>query len=181
VTSTTVRRRQLYEQVWTTPMRVLARSYGMSDVGLAKICRAHDIPLPPRGYWAKKAVGKAGPQATLPNPENDPALEIRRTPYVPPLAKPRAIATDAAGMSHPLIRRTRELLTAAGETPSWRRLVEPVPGSLNVRVSRNMLPRGATPDGIVDRDSGASRRERSGRDSDLGGILLRSVRDSCDS
>ena len=28
-------REELYDQVWKTPMRLLARSYGISDVGLA--------------------------------------------------------------------------------------------------------------------------------------------------
>ena len=32
-------REELYDQVWRTPMRLLARSCGISDVGLAKGCR----------------------------------------------------------------------------------------------------------------------------------------------
>lgn len=52
-----IRRRELYEAVWTTPIRTLARKWGLSDVGLAKICRKHDIPTPPVGHWAKVAVG----------------------------------------------------------------------------------------------------------------------------
>lgn len=43
----TLTREQLYERVWTTAMRYLAREYGLPDVGLAKICTAHDIPRPP--------------------------------------------------------------------------------------------------------------------------------------
>jgi len=51
-------RRQLYDKVWTTPMRHLAKEYGISDVGLAKICKKHDIPRPGVGYWAKLEFGK---------------------------------------------------------------------------------------------------------------------------
>jgi hypothetical protein len=40
-------RRQLYDLVWTTPIRKLAREFGLSDVGLAKTCRRYDIPRPP--------------------------------------------------------------------------------------------------------------------------------------
>ena len=52
-------REELYEQVWKTPMRLLARSYGISDVGLAKVCKRYKIPRPSLGYWAKEQVGKA--------------------------------------------------------------------------------------------------------------------------
>ncbi|MDE3016597.1 MAG: hypothetical protein KGI29_06745 [Pseudomonadota bacterium] len=48
----------LYQEVWETPMRQLAKQYDISDVGLAKICRKMDIPTPPRGYWAKHANGQ---------------------------------------------------------------------------------------------------------------------------
>jgi len=50
-------REALYKEVWETPILQLAKKYGLSDVGLAKICRRMQIPLPPRGYWAKEAHG----------------------------------------------------------------------------------------------------------------------------
>jgi hypothetical protein len=43
-------RHQLYEQVWSQPMTLLARQYGISDVALAKICRKLGVPYPGRGY-----------------------------------------------------------------------------------------------------------------------------------
>lgn len=46
----------LYEKVWKLPMRTLAREYGVSDVALAKTCRRLKVPVPGRGYWAKKAA-----------------------------------------------------------------------------------------------------------------------------
>jgi len=52
-----LQREKLHKEVWQTPVRQLAKKYGMSDVGLAKVCRRMDIPLPPRGYWAKEAYG----------------------------------------------------------------------------------------------------------------------------
>lgn len=70
----TVTRQQLYDQVWATPMRKLATTYGLSDVGLAKVCRRHEIPRPPVGYWAKKEFGKPVRQAPLRN-VSDPELE----------------------------------------------------------------------------------------------------------
>ncbi len=64
--SITLSRRELYEQVWATPMARLAREYGLSDRGLAKICQRHGIPRPPRGYWAKRDHGHKVRQTPLP-------------------------------------------------------------------------------------------------------------------
>jgi len=52
----------LYEELWTQPMQKLAAKYGISDVGLAKACRKLRLPLPGRGYWAKKSAGKKVPK-----------------------------------------------------------------------------------------------------------------------
>ena len=53
-----VDRETLYNEVWTDPVTVVAPRYGLSDVGLAKICRALAIPRPSRGYWAKVKAGR---------------------------------------------------------------------------------------------------------------------------
>ena len=45
-------RHELYEQVWSEPMSLLSRKFGLSDVGLAKICRKLRVPTPWRAYWA---------------------------------------------------------------------------------------------------------------------------------
>jgi len=59
-------RQEFYELVWSKPMTHLAREFALSDVALHKICRKHDIPNPPLGWWAKKAAGKAVRQTPLP-------------------------------------------------------------------------------------------------------------------
>lgn len=61
-----VDREALYEEVWSEPVTVVAPRYGLSDVGLAKICRALGIPLPSRGYWAKVKAGKIMKRVPLP-------------------------------------------------------------------------------------------------------------------
>ncbi|MDR3436325.1 hypothetical protein [Telmatospirillum sp.] len=61
-----ISRQALYIKVWADPMRTVAARYGISDVGLAKICRAAEIPVPERGYWAKKSAGKRVSQPDLP-------------------------------------------------------------------------------------------------------------------
>lgn len=57
-------------------MSKLATEFGLSDVALHKICRKHDVPTPPVGYWAKKAHGKAGMTTPLPRPEERGAITI---------------------------------------------------------------------------------------------------------
>src|ERR1700688_3007881 len=47
-------------------MWTLAKKYGISDVGLAKVCRKLTIPLPGRGYWARKQAGQKVRQEPLP-------------------------------------------------------------------------------------------------------------------
>src|ERR1700730_12387095 len=59
-------RDELYEEVWTTPMKTLAKKYDISDVGLAKTCRKLSIPLPGRGYWARKEAGQKVERVALP-------------------------------------------------------------------------------------------------------------------
>ncbi len=62
----TISRTVLYERVWATPIRTLAREFGLSDVGLAKVCRRHNIPRPGLGYWACVQAGHKMKQTPLP-------------------------------------------------------------------------------------------------------------------
>lgn len=61
-----IERVALYEEVWSEPVVVVAARYGLSDVGLAKICKRLQIPLPRRGYWAKLKAGRKVSKAPLP-------------------------------------------------------------------------------------------------------------------
>jgi len=45
----TLPRSELYDLVWSKPVTEVARELGISDVALAKRCRALNIPLPWRG------------------------------------------------------------------------------------------------------------------------------------
>jgi hypothetical protein len=49
---------QLYEAAWRVPMIQLARQHGISNVALAKRCQKMGVPVPQRGYWARKDRGK---------------------------------------------------------------------------------------------------------------------------
>ncbi|WOH53838.1 hypothetical protein [Bradyrhizobium sp. sBnM-33] len=56
----------LYERVWSGPLTVLAPQFGISDVALKNTCRRFEIPVPPRGYWAKLQAGKTTTKIALP-------------------------------------------------------------------------------------------------------------------
>ena len=62
----TYERDVLYQQVWEEPVRDVARHYGVSGVALAKTCRRLSVPVPGRGYWAKKQAGNAPSRPPLP-------------------------------------------------------------------------------------------------------------------
>lgn len=64
--SETLTRDELHDLVWSVPVSRLAKRFGISDVGLAKICARHEIPRPPRGYWAKVQAGKRLGRTPLP-------------------------------------------------------------------------------------------------------------------
>ncbi len=59
-------RSTLFERVWSTPVETLAKEWGLSGRGLAKACRRIQVPVPPRGYWAKVAAGKKVTRPKLP-------------------------------------------------------------------------------------------------------------------
>jgi hypothetical protein len=61
-----ITREKLYEKVWAEPMTVVAARYQVSGNFLARVCRALNVPHPPRGYWAKSRVGKAPRRPELP-------------------------------------------------------------------------------------------------------------------
>ena len=68
-------REQLYKKVWSQPVWTLAKEWGISDVGLAKICKKNNVPRPGLGYWARKEHGYNPRQTPLPKGE-DNSIEI---------------------------------------------------------------------------------------------------------
>jgi integrase len=79
------KREDLYSLVWTAPVTEIAERLGVSDVGLAKLCRRAAIPRPTRGYWARVEAGhQIGRSALPPAPENLPQLlRIRGRRQIP--------------------------------------------------------------------------------------------------
>ena len=63
MTWTTLTRRQLYDLVWSEPITAAAERMGIAPAALAQACRRHRVPVPTRGFWARKATGRQGKQA----------------------------------------------------------------------------------------------------------------------
>lgn len=144
-TSTTVSRMELHRLVWTVPGVHLAARFGLSDTGLAKICRKLDIPRPSPGWWARKAAGRRADITPLAarRPGTPEQITIRPTPDT--ANRLRDSIRDEAGCigtiavperlnrPHPLIagwraeRRERQT-EARRERDSWRRRHFAVPG-----------------------------------------------------
>lgn len=63
-------RSTLYEQIWSQPVQEVAKSYGISDVRMGKICRTLQVPVPPRGHWARVRNGYTVEKPDLPQLNN---------------------------------------------------------------------------------------------------------------
>ncbi len=107
----TLKRSELYQIVWQEPMSRLAKRFAISDVGLAKICRKHNIPRPPRGYWAKKQHGQKPRQTPLRKANRDEEIQLRDPSY----------ATATSGltenvMAHIEAEKAKEIPITVAET-----------------------------------------------------------------
>jgi hypothetical protein len=59
-------REKLYKEVWEKPVVEVANKYGVSDVAIHKICKSLNVPVPPRGHWAKVRAGAKIKNTPLP-------------------------------------------------------------------------------------------------------------------
>jgi hypothetical protein len=150
-------REELYKEVWAEPIIHVAKRYGISDVAIAKVCRKLNVPVPGRGYWAKKANDHAVKQIPLPPMANPPQLWIPKpTPKAatrPPdpeleeidLKKQAgAFEADFGAKVHPLIKQARQILSKGGEDRHHFRVAPYGSHCPNVRVSKNRLDRALT-------------------------------------
>jgi len=147
---TRLSRAELYEKVWSTPILQLAQDFGLSDVGLAKICRRHGIPLPGLGYWRKRETGHDPGRVALPPPERVglESVEIVASQkpadilaYLATQEEPKISVPSNFTLSHPLTLRTEKLL-ARGQRDE-KGLLMPKEGgyACHIHVSKDSLPR----------------------------------------
>lgn len=155
---TRISREELYEKVWTEPVRTVAKGFGVSDVALAKQCKKLKIPVPGRGYWSKKAAGKNVRRDPLPALLPNDAITPRAKTFSPPamvsdpqlpdpVAGQIAFEADPANAivvredlrsPHPLIKATRDVLEGRVDAGNWRVGLTP---RLDIDVSKVQLRR----------------------------------------
>lgn len=64
-------REELFELVWSKPVQQVAKELGVSDKAVAKRAAVIGVPVPPRGFWTRKHLGKEFGAPTLPPPPED--------------------------------------------------------------------------------------------------------------
>lgn len=116
----TLTRSELHIAVWETPLLLLAKQWGISDVALGKACRRLQIPLPGRGYWAKKNSGPKAGLLSLPPPKSGTPETVTFNGHVArSVQQKRAVLAkqhtpslfelaDDTRKPHPLIRQIRD-------------------------------------------------------------------------
>ena len=151
-----IKRDELYEQVWSQPLTTLAFSYGISDVGLRKICKKLKIPLPGRGFWQRIGKGRRVKKPPLPPfkgkseyilrvqnglPESpDGETEAQRLIRVEKKEGHRVVVRRSLEDLHPLAEKTLKSLRSA--KPGTEGLVLPrAAGCLDIHVAPESVER----------------------------------------
>lgn len=144
-----VSREELYRLVWTEPMTKLAPRFGLSDVGLAKVCRKYQIPRPPVGYWAKLGVGQHMEPECLPALDEESLQEIqffRRQFFAEATDSPEEVyekvvvhVPERLTDPHPLVAKTKSIL--ASKKGDGGGSDAKADSCLNITVSAGELPR----------------------------------------
>lgn len=109
-------REDLYLRVWSQPIVHVASSLGMSGRGFGKLCTRYRIPVPPRGWWAKRRHGHRVRQTPLPGTANKEQIvfepkEAADKPEDPPdITREKAIewrieVPEDLAVSHPLVKQ----------------------------------------------------------------------------
>jgi hypothetical protein len=97
--------KQLYEEVWAEAVDIVAKRYGVSGVALGKMCRKLRVPLPGRGYWARKRAGEKLKRPPLPPMKKGEPEEISVSRWHEP-ERPK-----------PILSPETEAMIAKEETP----------------------------------------------------------------
>ncbi|MCS4432841.1 hypothetical protein [Aquiflexum gelatinilyticum] len=154
-------REELYDLVWSMPMKKIAEIYEISDRGLSKACNKMNIPVPYPGYWNRVIAGTAEEKPELPKlPKNyygQKEITLRERPddfVVKKKVKKKFLDEKIQGditkipdellEPHPLVESVRIHLT--GKVPDnsgrMKNILIADSGFLDIRISPESLPRG---------------------------------------
>ena len=69
-------REELYNLVWTKSLKEISEEFLVSYHSFKKVCKIHQIPLPPQGHWSRKRFGKESPAPPLPVPKRHEDISL---------------------------------------------------------------------------------------------------------
>jgi hypothetical protein len=140
-------RDELYEDVWKQTLTSLVAKYGVSAVAIGKTCKKLQVPLPGRGYWAKKAHGHAVTRKPLPKLHEIPRIVryrpavVHTVPVPPPKPEFPVEAEDRAELD----RITQKFSTGAFSVKKPRKALH----HMMVVAARNALMHASPYKGIL--------------------------------
>ena len=132
-------REQLYERVWATPIRQLAKEFGISNVAVAKACRRANVPVPGLGYWAKVQADKKPRRTPLPDVNN---VRLLSSDEIAEQAKQTQIPLPAASsIRHKTVCKFQTALRRAKPDGNGLQGLEPHPHRPCIRVTARRITR----------------------------------------
>jgi hypothetical protein len=154
-------REDLYKQVWSEPIVHVAARLGMSGRGLGKMCARYRIPVPPRGWWAKKQHGHRVRQTPLPDITVKEQIVFEPKDATEKQADPPEVTREKTAewrievpedlaITHLMVKRAaaaiRKTRGDRKEFVRWQdryqaKLAKPGPGNLDIAVSKRSLSR----------------------------------------
>jgi hypothetical protein len=147
-------RKALYDLVWSKTLDKASEELGITKVDLGYLCGRNKVPMPSSLYWRHKAIGKPEEPMPLPNPEQNPEIEIQKDLvriHDPALRKETVLQLMRVGSSrlfkvredlmgcHKFVSRTRKVRMASKKQ---KMLETPITeGTLDIRVSEPNIRR----------------------------------------
>lgn len=121
--SKTITRKQLFDLVWSKPLRDIAPTLNLSDVGLAKLCDRNNIPRPPQGHWVRLQYAKPINKPTLRSAGVGIAEVIqlqvgKQSPAS--VSSIKSIPVSSTTRTHPLVVRCRKDFNGATQNEYGR-------------------------------------------------------------
>jgi hypothetical protein len=133
-------RQQLYDLVWSKPIRDIAEDFGYSDKGMAKICNRYNVPRPQQGYWNRIKAGHKQEVTPLPHEENDRKIIFPKKIEKPKNAIGETVVVHVQARltdPHPLVVEAKKYFSLPSKEKNWE-LGRKV---LSIRATDVVIPR----------------------------------------